>query len=630
MRTFPLLLVLAACSDFNLEGTTDKVGVDSADDDGEFDPETEDLGACEPDEFPREDVVLGDTCHYEIGGFKPGVAWEAGSASCSVPAVGDINSDGMPEIVVVDGYVLNSKAELTVYSGEGNLLWETNGASLAYGSGATLADVDEDGQAEIFVVKMYQDNLFGNGDYSVVKYDSEGDILAESDRYTDGELDHATGIIVADMEHDGDVEIIAGRLFLTEDLTERGVGREGRGCDNYVGLGALYGEGSTPAISDMDLDGIEEVVVGNAFYNPDARATMTISGGPDGAPAIANLDSDPEAEFIRSTYSELVAHDTDGTELWTFDLPGGGGDTEGIMSVPSIADVDGDGLPEVFAARANNLWVLNAEDGSVLWKAKVSDTTGASGASSFDFEGDGVLEVVYFDEVAIYAFDGLDGTVKFKTDDHGSDTMYDYPVIADVDADGHADMVVSHDGFYGSAFSVYRDVNNSWAPARPVWNQFAYSITNINDDLTVPVNATPNFTTYNNYRSANALPPGEALAADLEVEILATCSDDCDRGWYTVTARARNSGAVDVEPGLSFALYTEKDGTLESVATAVTVEGTKSGKTSEAVSFSVKSAKLDGAEAIWVYVDDNGSGTGTLTECDEENNEARQKKPFCE
>lgn len=629
MRTFPALLALVACSDFNLKGTSDKAGHDPHDDGTDFDPETDDLGSCEPAEFPPEDVVLGDTCHYEIGGFEPVIAWEAGSASCSVPAVGDIDSDGMPDIVVVDGYFLDSKAELTAYRGDGTPLWETRGASLAYGTGATLADLDEDGQAEILVVRMYEDNLFGNGEFSVVKYNSEGKELAESDHYTGGEFDHATGIIVADMEHDGAVEIVAGRVFLNEDLSERGVAREGRGCDNYVGLGTLYGEGSTPAIADMDLDGTEEVVVGNAFYGPDGHETMKLAGGDDGATAIANLDADPEAEYVRSTYSNLVAHDTDGTELWDFELPEGTGETKGIMSVPSVADIDGDGKPEIIAARANNIWAVNGEDGSILWHQKVHDSTGASGASTFDFEGDGILEVVYFDEVAIYAFSGTDGTVKFTTDEHGSDTMYDYPVVADVDADGHADIVVSHDGFYGAAFSVYRDVNNSWAPARSVWNQFAYSITNINDDLTVPVNAVPNFTTYNNYRSANALPPGEALAADLEGEILAVCTDNCDRGWYTLTARARNSGATDVDPGLSLTLYAEKDGERTALATSVTKTATPSGRTSEAVTFSVESADIEDADSLWVIVDDNGSGTGNIAECEEENNEALQKTPFC-
>ena len=515
MRTLPLSFLLVACSDFNLEGLGTDPGKDGEKDSG-FNPEEEDLGACDPEEFPAEAVELSDTCgSAAIGGFEPTVVWEAEGNACSQPAVGDIDGNGMPDIVVTMGWLFESKGELVAYTGTGSLLWETHGADIAYGSGPTLADLDGDGHAEILAVRLHTYNLMSNSVVSVVMFNDDGNELAESAIYSDGEFDQVTGIAVSDMDHDGHAEIVAGRVILNDDLTERGVGRSGRGCDNYFGVGPVYGEGAMPAIADMDLDGIEEVVVGNAFYDPDGRETMKTRGD-DGAAVIANLDGDPEGEFIRATYSKLVAHDTDGSEIWTFELPGGGGDTPGIMSNASVADIDGDGLPEVVAARANNLWALNAEDGSVLWKAKITDSTGATGASMFDFEGDGLQEVVYIDEVALYGFDGVTGTLKFKSDEHQSDTLYDYPTIADVDGDGHADIVVTHDGNFGSGgagFSVYRDKTNSWAPARSVWNQHAYSITNVNDDLTIPKTATPNFTVYNNFHSAQALAPGEALGA---------------------------------------------------------------------------------------------------------------------
>ena len=44
----------------------------------------------------------------------------------------------------------------------------------------------------------------------------------------------------------------------------------------------------------------------------------------------------------------------------------------------------------------------------------------------------------------------------------------------------------------------------------------------------------------------------------------------------------------------------------------------------------MKSKEIEGAERLWVFVDDNGSGSGTLAECDEENNSAIKKPPFCE
>ena len=249
----------------------------------------------------------------------------------------------------------------------------------------------------------------------------------------------------------------------------------------------------------------------------------------------------------------------------------------------------------------------------------------------FDFEGDGIQEVVYIDEVAMYAFDGTNGDVKFKSDEHASDTLFDYPTIADVDADGHADIVVAHDGNFGAgaAFSVYRDKTNSWAPARTVWNEHAYSITNINDDLTVPPTATPNFTVYNSYHSALALPPGEALGADLSAEILASCDDDCDRGWFEVTARVQNNGSSEVAKGLFISLYAEKDGVETALATEEITAAVASGMTSEAVTFVVSKDDIEGSDKLWVYADDNGAKTGVVAECDETDNGAVLKQPFC-
>jgi len=635
MRRLALLLpgLLLGCSDWNLKHVDDPDGISDPGTDTAYDPTTEDLGACSPDEWPPEAVAASDTCAFGGSvGFDPVVAWEVkGTHACSLPAVGDLDGDGMPEIVVTWGWLFSSKGELAVYEGDGSgEVWETSGAQIAYGSGPVLGDVDRDGKAEIFAVKLYEDNLFGNGKFSVVKYDLDGNLLAESEQYTDAEFDHATSLILSDLDHDGAVEVVAGRAILNDDLTERGVGRSGRGSDDYFGgIGPMYGEGSSPSVSDIDLDGNEDIVVGNAVYDADGHEVMSIRGGEDGATAIANLDSDAEGEFLRATYGTLEAIDTDGSNIWTVEVPGGGGDTDGIMSIPAVGDIDGDGLPEIIEARANRLWAYNGEDGSVLWSRPIEDLTGATGASMFDFEGDGALEVIYIDEVAMYAFNGPDGAVKFKTDKHASDTMYDYPVIADVDADGHADIVVTHDQ-YTSGMSVYRDAANSWGPARRVWNQHPYIITNVNDDLTIPQNPTQNFSTYNSFHSATAVAPGEALDAELEVEVVETCADDCDRGWYNVTARARNSGGKDIPAGLSLAIYAEVSGTKVLLDTAVTTTATPKEMTSEAVVFSVKAADLELADRLVVQVDDDGTGTGSVSECTEIDNEAVVKKPFCE
>ncbi|MBK7829435.1 hypothetical protein [Nannocystis sp.] len=65
--------------------------------------------------------------------------------------------------------------------------------------------------------------------------------------------------------------------------------------------------------------------------------------------------------------------------------------------------------------------------------------------------------------------------------DHNSGTRLEYPIVADVDRDGQVEIVVIHEPYNGpiTGITVIGDKNNSWRPGRKIWNQHAYSITNI-------------------------------------------------------------------------------------------------------------------------------------------------------
>jgi hypothetical protein len=239
-----------------------------------------------------------------------------------------------------------------------------------------------------------------------------------------------------------------------------------------------------------------------------------------------------------------------------------------------------------------------------------------------------VPEVVYIDEVSMTAYNGSDGKIKFRSKSHSSATMYDYPVVADVDNDGHAEILVANQSSDGGIV-VYKDKTNSWAPARKVWNQHAYSITNINDDLTVPQDAVPNFTLYNNYHSALALPPGVALGDDVQSEIVSDCDADCDDGWLRVVGRLSNRSNRELPAGIWMALYARTSSGDKMVATAQTTDPIASGKTSRGLVFSVPSDVARDASGLILRADDNGTGTGLVSECLESDNEFYFDGPFC-
>jgi hypothetical protein len=144
-------------------------------------------------------------------------------------------------------------------------------------------------------------------------------------------------------------------------------------------------------------------------------------------------------------------------------------------------------------------------------------------------------------------------------------------------------------------------------------------LNNINDDLTVPVEAAPAFTEHNSWHSAIAT-DGEVLGMELEADILEVCEDECGEGWVYVTARVRNLSTEEIAAGVSVALYARSGGTDTLLATDTTSEAIPGGWAGSAMVFRLEAETLATAEALWFQSDDDGTGTGAITECAESNN----------
>jgi len=631
MKFHRLLTValLAACSDYGLHEEKKPRGGGDADDSGlptdTADPED---GVCPDMEQAAEELGLGDACpEPPEGGFDPVPQWTWGSGrGClSLPVVGDVDGDGDTEVVLNAVGLFNQPGSLVMLDGStGSPVWEQSAANIAYGSPPALADLDGDGQAEIVVVREYASSLFAVGDYTAVAYDNTGQQVWESSHFTGSDFDWATSPSVSDMDHDGSPEIVVGRVILHADGTTRGVGTYGRGSYGISSLGGItVSESSVSAVTDLDLDGVEEVIVGNAMYSPDGALLWGDPTQDDGMIGIANLDEDPEGEFIAITWDTVRAHDTDGSVLWgPLQVPGAN-----IVSTPAVGDLDGDGMPEIIVAGGNTLWCLE-HDGTTKWTAAVTDESGATGASIFDFEGDGQPEVVYIDEQQMVAYEGATGAVKFQTNEHASNTMFDYPVVADIDGDEHAEILVCHMGF-SSALTAYKDSQERWARARSTWNQHAYGMDNIRDDLSVPTEATPSFVASNTWH-AGASTTGEAVSLDVAGEILDVCEAECSDGTLRVTVRAWNAAEEPIPAGTKLSMYAVTGGVATLLQRTALEAALDSGWTTEALTFDLPASGVAAAEQIELRVDDDSTDEGELVECSERNNRFVWDGPFCE
>ncbi len=256
-------------------------------------------------------------------------------------------------------------------------------------------------------------------------------------------------------------------------------------------------------MADLDLDGLPEILAGPTAYRLAGGALTKVwqrTDRPDGYVGIANFDDDPFPEIVIVGCPPLLGascngpgqvymlnHDGTDAEVWNppthapIPLPGGG---DG--GAPTIADLDGDGIPEIGVAALLNYSVFN-RDGTLRWKTVIRDfSSHQTGSTVFDFDGDGSVELVYRDEQFLRVYRGADGVVLAKIP-IGSSTWTEEPVVADVDNDGHADIVVSSDrhldGSVGNTgVFVVQDVANKWARTRRIWNQHSYHVTNVNED----------------------------------------------------------------------------------------------------------------------------------------------------
>ena len=250
----------------------------------------------------------------------------------------------------------------------------------------------------------------------------------------------------------------------------------------------------------------------------------------------------------------------------------------------------------------------------MLWTNLVEDfSSHSTGSSVYDFEGDGYAKVVYADETTLWIYQGATGRVRLAETTHSSGTVNEYPVIVDVDGDGEVEIVVPDaKGLY-----VVGDADHSWVKARQVWNQAAYHITNIDDDLSIPSKPVPNWPTFNNFRSGDITPNEGALLADAVPVWVDLCLDDCDEGFVQIVVQLGNRGLSDLGTGHPVQLVWESPAGEETVLDTVsTTFNVISGMTSAGLVFRVPADSLSGDGTLWVVVPEMAD----YVDCDPTNN----------
>lgn len=455
------------------------------------------------------------------------------------------------------------------------------GVSSQYGM--AIADLDGDGIPEIVASKY---------NYGMVILSNTGALKAQTYNYPGNPA-------IADINGDGIAEILMGPALYSN---------TGVQLNNYCSNGS-----NTYAIKLSPTDTGQAVICGDRVWNSDGSLRFNAGAGSQWPIQAANFNDDPYPEFLRMTNGNLTLFSHTGQVIW------GPVSIVGVGGVPVIADLDGDGYPDIGVAGRDWFSVFR-HDGSMMWRKPIKDGSANTGATAFDFHGNGRMSIVYRDEQNLYVFDGPTGSTIFQTLSY-SLTGMEHPIVADIDGDGHADIVVPGDAMTGSAglkrgIVAYTDINNAWAKTRSVWNQFAYNSNNINDDLSVPRNPAPSFLDQNTFVVNRIFETRQRAVPDLTVGYVRVA--DAGSAASTVTFRVGNAGSNTAGTSTQVAVYGQD---ASGPATLITrfAMGVSLAK-AQYVDLVAVIPSLGNYLTLSFVADDNGGGSTTLADFDRTNN----------
>lgn len=403
-------------------------------------------------------VLKGTDCTLEanLGGPLPdggvdlsGQTNSVGYTRSSSPvAVGDLDGDGVADIVV---YMADkSTVAFTRKSGVWKPLWPHVKATLADGTttyiasiasswaGPSIHDLDDDGKPEVIREGAVIDGATGK--------------LISSEPA--GYQSYSVGIppVLANIDADPRVELTNGKHVWEWDPVGKAWVADSGWENNDAGAAAHQGWAAVADFTPYDNLKKPEIVVGSdtsgsagklSVYNADRSVFMgmyllNVPGFGGGPPTIADYDGDglPEIGLAGEDYYTVFDPDCSATPR-----PGGHCDdrthcdciaTNSCGAAAGVSD-GGAGAGDAGSATCPDY---------ILWSKKTQDhSSNITGSSVFDFEADGKAEVVYADECFTRVYSGLNGKVLFSQY-RSSCTWLENPVVADTDGNFRADLVV--------------------------------------------------------------------------------------------------------------------------------------------------------------------------------------------
>ncbi|MBK7800541.1 MAG: gliding motility-associated C-terminal domain-containing protein [Saprospiraceae bacterium] len=376
--------------------------------------------------------------------------------------ISDINGNNIPEFIIQtvrnpanpDNF---DSDRLICYGLDGSILWisDTTVNAVNNGNARTgaigICDFNFDGIPEIYTSNKIFNALTGKK-------------LADGGNNGFGYNRLAIGTyipisVAANLDSDtSDLELAAGFSIYKVMITNP----NGMTGNSMIAKNILFNgstEDGTTSIADINSDGILDVIVSAPTRNSDPILYAYYLD--NNSPSLISYASFPNVQQI---------------------------------SHASVGNLNNNGSPSIIVNISTKLYSFRFNGSQVFnpdWILNTTDTSGVCGIGIYDIDGDGLQEIIFRDMTDLRILSGIGSTPFVMSQIKcSSPTLREFPTISDYDHTGNIKICVTCTDpfpYRNPRITVFGPPDGDhWAPARGIWNQYAYNPLYINDDLTVP------------------------------------------------------------------------------------------------------------------------------------------------
>jgi len=322
---------------------------------------------------------------------------------CSKIAVGDVNDDGVTDLVVSCGGGSDGHGGLAVLLGQGQGVFGSPRFVPFHVpvTSVKTADLNRDGRPDMVAGCLPTVGATDQRAGSVVVADFAAGLDATSVFSVGGGVGD---LAVADWNGDGDLDVVAAVPSLQQLVLLSGDGQGSLSADSFL---YVYGLPAAVAAADLDRDGVMDLVTVRQRYDV-AVVFFGLGGGSFSDPVYDLVGGRPSDIVVFSFNGDImpdlaVVNAGDGTVTTLVTMGQGSFGMGGVLDMePGIIraaaaylDTDDQGDLAVASSATDQIWsAVGKGDGSFVVRAKTATCDSPVSVLPTDLNGDGVVDLV--------------------------------------------------------------------------------------------------------------------------------------------------------------------------------------------------------------------------------------------